>query len=1327
APAEGLTPRYAAPELVAGGPLTVRAEVYALGVTLREIVDKARKLSVERRRELLKVAARATSANGEDRFPSADEFASALRRAGQLPAPEADLEAAPFWPVVGIDATSARLLEAVRKLPPGAVLRVAGPAGSGRSVLLRRLAWSIGIAGQPLAWIEEGVAGDAQAVRAELGQHAGRAGITVLVDDADLLDAEGARSVLAALEQGARLVLVGGDSLASDAQLFEVPPLDAGHALELIRRAAPSLTDSLQRRVLELSAGRPGELRRVLQLLAGEAVASAADLDAVIGARTAPSALPPDPLARASALLDRGRYNDAAAALAEIDEETGPSALAVGVARARLELGQGNAAAALEHLTALEPLAKRGRATREAQVWQLYLGRARIGVADYVAAAETLRELSQRRGAVAEEAAAYYGLALSYGGRHEEAQASLLKARDQASDARVRGIALACLGVALQRSEHMEDAREAYAAAIAAAEDASDASTLATVQLNLACLLKTSGEIAAAIEHFEAAVDMGQRSGRAYTARNALLNLANTDLYLGRLARARAAIERLVEQAAELPPVARAQLLGLRAELGARSGQIDEAESLYDACAAAYDELGRAMDAAEARLEAVLLGVRRPDADLARLRAQAERARAELGDETAHRPLLLLASARLEAAAGDEAAARSLVDEALAAARGSSQREWVWRALEARAELAQAAGQAVSARRDREEALAILESIGARLPRDLREVYWNDPRRRQLRQSVHAFLGMTTTEHSFGAPAPLTVDRLSKTSVISSLTATPLEQRLARILEVNSQLVGELDLVRLTARITDFAVELSRAERGYVLLTEPDGSLSVHTSRSRSGDELHSEFSRSVAETVIRTRQPLVSLHAQDDGRMKGFASVHQLMVKSVACVPILAPSGDAVGALYVETRSRPGSHFEQELPTLGAFADQVAIAIENARLINENKRRAEQLLLANQDLEDAQRRLRELLGDRTLKLKRAREKLRETRGTLYGHFGYHGLVGTSAAMRRVYALIDRVKDTDVPVLVTGESGTGKEMAARAIHVASERSKQRFLGINCGAIPEHLLESELFGSVRGAFTGADRERKGVFREADGGTLLLDEIGEMPQKMQAGLLRVLQERTVRPVGGSREEPVDVRLVFATNRDLQRLVKAGAFREDLYYRIHVVELGLPALRDRLEDLPQLVDHFLGIFAARYKRDRKSLSRAALKRLTAYGWPGNVRQLEHVLLNAWILSERPELEPEDFDLPEEDLPARAPAPLPAPLRATDAPAPSSRPPRAPRTQKPAPRGRSTLSQHRREERDRILQALEASNWNRVKAAEISGIPRRTFYRRLREYGIQ
>jgi DNA-binding NtrC family response regulator len=231
---------------------------------------------------------------------------------------------------------------------------------------------------------------------------------------------------------------------------------------------------------------------------------------------------------------------------------------------------------------------------------------------------------------------------------------------------------------------------------------------------------------------------------------------------------------------------------------------------------------------------------------------------------------------------------------------------------------------------------------------------------------------------------------------------------------------------------------------------------------------------------------------------------------------------------------------------------------------------------------------------------------------------------------------------------------------------------------------------------------------------------------MPHKMQAGLLRVLQERTVRPVGGTAEEPVDVRVIFATNRDLEALVKEGRFREDLYYRIHVVEMRLPSLRERTEDIPQLVDHFLGIFAARYKREKKTISREGMRRLMAFEWPGNVRQLEHVLLNAWILAEEPELEPEDFDLPDDYVAlgdeVSEPPPLspPVPPRLAGSADPSS----ISSMRRPK---KSTLSQHRRDERERILKALQACNWNRVKAAALSGIPRRTFYRRLREYGIQ
>ncbi|MGC4066314.1 MAG: sigma-54-dependent Fis family transcriptional regulator [Polyangiaceae bacterium] len=386
-------------------------------------------------------------------------------------------------------------------------------------------------------------------------------------------------------------------------------------------------------------------------------------------------------------------------------------------------------------------------------------------------------------------------------------------------------------------------------------------------------------------------------------------------------------------------------------------------------------------------------------------------------------------------------------------------------------------------------------------------------------------------------------------------------------------------------------MRLVRAERGLVLLRDESGAPVVYCAKETESAENHLRFSKTVAETVLATGEPVVSVNARDDSRMRGWGSVHELMLQSVACVPIRDRSRQALGALYLETRLVRGTEFATELPMLQAFADQVAIAIQNARLVKENQERARELAAANEKLEEARGKLEELLGDRTVQLERTRRKLRETRDTLLGHFGYRGLVGTSAAMRRVYALIERVKDTDVPVLITGESGTGKEMVARAIHEASARSKRKFVGVNCGAIPENLLESELFGCVRGAFTGADRDRKGLFRESEGGTILLDEIGEMPHKMQAGLLRVLQERKLRPVGGSHEESVDVRLVFATHRDLKSLVDSKQFREDLYYRIHVVEVGIPPLRERTEDIPQLVDHFLGIFAAKHRREKKT----------------------------------------------------------------------------------------------------------------------------------------
>ena len=242
-------------------------------------------------------------------------------------------------------------------------------------------------------------------------------------------------------------------------------------------------------------------------------------------------------------------------------------------------------------------------------------------------------------------------------------------------------------------------------------------------------------------------------------------------------------------------------------------------------------------------------------------------------------------------------------------------------------------------------------------------------------------------------------------------------------------------------------------------------------------------------------------------------------------------------------------------------------------------------------------------------------------------------IVGKSAVMLEVYKLVARVAASTATVLVTGESGTGKELVARAIHTHSPRARAAFVPVNCTALTESLLESELFGHARGAFTGAVGAKRGLFEMASGGTMFLDEIGDMGPKMQAQLLRTLQDGEVRPVGGSESIRVDVRLVCATNKDLDEEVKAGRFREDLYFRINVVTVRLPALRERREDVPILVAHFLAKIARRERREQAALSPEALRLLTSYGWPGNVRELENAIDRAVAVAKGNVILPSDL----------------------------------------------------------------------------------------------
>jgi two-component system response regulator PilR (NtrC family) len=234
-----------------------------------------------------------------------------------------------------------------------------------------------------------------------------------------------------------------------------------------------------------------------------------------------------------------------------------------------------------------------------------------------------------------------------------------------------------------------------------------------------------------------------------------------------------------------------------------------------------------------------------------------------------------------------------------------------------------------------------------------------------------------------------------------------------------------------------------------------------------------------------------------------------------------------------------------------------------------------------------------------------------------------HDVLGKSAAMRRVLELVERIANTRTTVLITGESGTGKERIARAVHERSERRAAPFLVVNCGALPEALMESELFGHEKGAFTGASARHLGLFREASGGTLLLDEIGELPASLQVKLLRVLQQRAVRPVGGTHEVGVDVRVIAATNRDVEASVASGKFRQDLYYRLNVIRIELPALRERLEDIPLLAERFISRFAAEMGKDIGGLTPDALRALERYAFPGNVRELENIIERAVALA--------------------------------------------------------------------------------------------------------
>jgi DNA-binding NtrC family response regulator len=332
------------------------------------------------------------------------------------------------------------------------------------------------------------------------------------------------------------------------------------------------------------------------------------------------------------------------------------------------------------------------------------------------------------------------------------------------------------------------------------------------------------------------------------------------------------------------------------------------------------------------------------------------------------------------------------------------------------------------------------------------------------------------------------------------------------------------------------------------------------------------------------------------------------------------------------------------------------------------------------------------------------RENLR-LKKQLREKFGFDNIIGVSEPMVQVFDLIRKVADTDSTVLITGESGTGKELVARAIHFRSQRQANPLIPVNCAAIPEDLLESELFGHEKGAFTHAIRTRIGRFEQAHGGTIFLDEIGDMSPSLQVKILRVLQDRQFERIGGHRTIKVDIRVVAATNKDLQKLVQQGAFREDLYYRLNVIPIHLPPLRERQSDIPLLVNHFLQEFSHKKKKRLQRVTPAAMRLLTAYHWPGNVRELENLMERLVILSEGDTLDVQDLP---EHLVQEGPA------------EPAWRLAEIPATGLPLQKILSDL------ERQLIIKALQQTNWVKNQAAQLLQLNRTTLIEKIKKQKI-
>ena len=412
--------------------------------------------------------------------------------------------------------------------------------------------------------------------------------------------------------------------------------------------------------------------------------------------------------------------------------------------------------------------------------------------------------------------------------------------------------------------------------------------------------------------------------------------------------------------------------------------------------------------------------------------------------------------------------------------------------------------------------------------------------------------------------------------------------KLEMLTEITQSMNSTLNLNELLSDIVDSTIKLADMDRGFLMLNNKAGELQfriARDSRQQNLGEDDFEVSYTIIGEAADKGKPLFISDVDKNGRYKDQESVLDLQLKTAICLPLIRDDA-VIGVIYTDASRLSIEIDEEDLPIFSAFAVQAAIAIENARLHGA-------LILSKENL--------------------ARENL-ELKAELSEKYEFSGIIGKSKSMMDIFNTIRKISPFDTTVMITGATGTGKELIARAIHFNGPRKTNQLVTINCGAMSPELLESELFGHKKGSFTGATSDKPGLFETASGGTLFLDEIGDMPQPLQVKLLRALQEGEIRRVGENTVRNVDVRVIAATNRDLSEDIKAGSFRQDLYYRLNVVPISIPPLNERQEDILPLSLHFLEKYSSKMDKGETSIAPDAMKLLLTNPWPGNVRELEN-----------------------------------------------------------------------------------------------------------------